>query len=240
MEISLTKKSSTNLNLIESEILYEDNHLIIINKQTGVLVQGDITGDLSLFEIVKDYLKKKYKKKGNVFLGLVNRIDRPTSGIVIFAKTSKALSRMNKKLRNREIKKIYWLIISNKFHSNYGEIKGWFKKNKKQNKSYLWDEEVKNSKYGSLLFKKLKNLDNYSLVEVELITGRHHQIRCSFSKIGYPVLGDLKYGSKRSNKDGGIYLHSKEVEFTHPVSEKKIVIKAKTPLTGLWSASLSY
>ena len=240
MEISLTKKSSTNLSLIESEILYEDNHLIIINKQTGVLVQGDITGDLSLFEIVKDYLKKKYKKKGNVFLGLVNRIDRPTSGIVIFAKTSKALSRMNKKLRNREIKKIYWLIISNKFHSNYGEIKGWFKKNKKQNKSYLWDEEVKNSKYGSLLFKKLKNLDNYSLVEVELITGRHHQIRCSFSKIGYPVLGDLKYGSKRSNKDGGIYLHSKEVEFTHPVSEKKIVIKAKTPLTGLWSASLSY
>ena len=240
MEISLTKKSSTNLNLIESEILYEDNHLIIINKQTGVLVQGDITRDLSLFEIVKDYLKKKYKKKGNVFLGLVNRIDRPTSGIVIFAKTSKALSRMNKKLRNREIKKIYWLIISNKFHSNYGEIKGWFKKNKKQNKSYLWDEEVKNSKYGSLLFKKLKNLDNYSLVEVELITGRHHQIRCSFSKIGYPVLGDLKYGSKRSNKDGGIYLHSKEVEFTHPVSEKKIVIKAKTPLTGLWSASLSY
>jgi len=240
VEISLTKKSSTNLNLIESEILYEDNHLIIINKQTGVLVQGDITGDLSLFEIVKDYLKKKYKKKGNVFLGLVNRIDRPTSGIVIFAKTSKALSRMNKKLRNREIKKIYWLIISNKFHSNYGEIKGWFKKNKKQNKSYLWDEEVKNSKYGSLLFKKLKNLDNYSLVEVELITGRHHQIRCSFSKIGYPVLGDLKYGSKRSNKDGGIYLHSKEVEFTHPVSEKKIVIKAKTPLTGLWSASLSY
>ena len=240
MEISLTKKSSTNLNLIESEILYEDNHLIIINKQTGVLVQGDITGDLSLIEIVKDYLKKKYNKKGNVFLGLVNRIDRPTSGIVIFAKTSKALSRMNKKLRNREIKKIYWLIISNKFHSNYGEIKGWFKKNKKQNKSYLWDEEVKNSKYGSLLFKKLKNLDNYSLVAVELITGRHHQIRCSFSKIGYPVLGDLKYGSKRSNKDGGIYLHSKEVEFTHPVSEKKIVIKAKTPLTGLWSASLSY
>ena len=240
MEISLTKKSSTNLNLIESEILYEDNHLIIINKQTGVLVQGDITGDLSLFEIVKDYLKKKYKKKGNVFLGLVNRIDRPTSGIVIFAKTSKALSRMNKKLRNREIKKIYWLIISNKFHSNYGEIKGWFKKNKKQNKSYLWDEEVKNSKYGSLLFKKLKNLDNYSLVEVELITGRHHQILCIFSKFGYPVLGDLKYGSKRSNKDGGIYLHSKEVEFTHPVSEKKIVIKAKTPLTGLWSASLSY
>ena len=129
MEISLTKKSNTNLNLIESEILYEDNHLIIINKKTGVLVQGDITGDLSLIEIVKDYLKKKYNKKGNVFLGLVNRIDRPTSGIVIFAKTSKALSRMNKKLRNREIKKIYWLIISNKFRSNYGEIKGWFKKN---------------------------------------------------------------------------------------------------------------
>ena len=240
MEISLTKKSSTNLNLIESEILYEDNHLIIINKKTGVLVQGDITGDLSLIEIVKDYLKKKYNKKGNVFLGLVNRIDRPTSGIVIFAKTSKALSRMNKKLRNREIKKIYWLIISNKFHSNYGEIKGWFKKNKKQNKSYLWDEEVKNSKYGSLLFKKLKNLDNYSLVEVELITGRHHQIRCSFSELGYPIQGDLKYGSKRSNKDGGIYLHSRGVEFIHPVSKNKIFLKADTPRTGLWIASPSY
>ena len=240
MEISQIKKSNTNLNLKESKILYEDNHLIIINKNAGILVQGDITGDISLVEIIKDYLKKKYNKEGNVFLGLVNRIDRPTTGIVIFAKTSKALSRMNKKLRNREIKKIYWLIISDKFHSNYGEIQGWFKKNKKQNKSYLFDKEVKNSKYGSLLYKKLKNLDNYCLVEVELITGRHHQIRCSFSKIGYPILGDLKYGSKRSNKDGGIYLHSKEIEFLHPVSEKKLVIKAETPMKGLWSVSPSY
>ena len=240
METFLIKKSSTDLKLKESEILFEDNHLIIINKKAGVLVQGDITGDISLIEIIKDYIKNKYDKKGNVFLGLVNRIDRPTSGIVIFAKTSKALSRMNEILRNREIQKIYWLIISNKFASNNGKIEGWFRKNSKQNKSYFFESQVTNSKFGSLSYKKLKTLDNYCLVEVELITGRHHQIRCSFSELGYPIQGDLKYGSKRSNKDGGIYLHSRKVEFTHPVSKNKILLRADTPRTGLWTASPSY
>lgn len=234
------KKSNTDLKLKRSEILFEDNHLIIINKKPGVLVQGDVTGDISLIEITKDYLKNKYNKKGNVFLGLVNRIDRPTSGIVIFAKTSKALSRMNEKLRNREIQKIYWLIISNKFVSNEGNIEGWFRKNTKQNKSYFFKSEVTNSKFGRLFYKKIKSLDNYCLVEVKLITGRHHQIRCSFSELGYPILGDLKYGSKRSNKDGCIYLHSRELEFIHPISKNKIFLKANTPMTGLWIASPSY
>ena len=234
------KKSSTNLKLKNSEILFEDNHLIIINKKPGIIVQGDITGDISLIEITKDYIKNKYNKKGNVFLGLVNRIDRPTSGIVIFAKTSKALSRMNEILRNREIQKIYWLIISNKFVSNNGKIEGWFRKNSKQNKSYFFESQVTNSKFGSLSYKKLKTLDNYCLVEVELITGRHHQIRCSFSELGYPIQGDLKYGSKRSNKDGGIYLHSRRLEFIHPVSKNKILLEADTPRTGLWTASPSY
>ena len=160
------KKSSTDLKLKKSEILFEDNHLIIINKKPGILVQGDITGDISLIEIIKDYIKNKYDKKGNVFLGLVNRIDRPTSGIVIFAKTSKALSRMNEILRNREIQKIYWLIISNKFSSNNGKIEGWFRKNSKQNKSYFSESQVTNSKFGSLYYKKIKTLDNYCLVEV--------------------------------------------------------------------------
>ena len=234
------KKSNTDLKLKKSEILFEDNHLIIINKKPGILVQGDITGDISLIEITKDYIKNKYNKKGNVFLGLVNRIDRPTSGIVIFAKTSKALSRMNEILRNREIQKIYWLIISNKFASNNGKIEGWFRKNSKQNKSYFFESKVTNSKFGSLSYKKLKTLDNYCLVEVELITGRHHQIRCSFSELGYPIQGDLKYGSKRSNKDGGIYLHSRRLEFIHPVSKNKILLEADTPRTGLWTASPSY
>ena len=233
------RKSNTDLKLKKSEILFEDNHLIIINKKPGILVQGDITGDISLIEITKDYIKNKYNKKGNVFLGLVNRIDRPTSGIVIFAKTSKALSRMNEILRNREIQKIYWLIISNKFASNNGKIEGWFRKNSKQNKSYFFESQVTNSKFGSLSYKKLKTLDNYCLVEVELITGRHHQIRCSFSELGYPIQGDLKYGSKRSNKDVGIYLHSREIYFTHPVTRDEINVKARPPKSRLWSASPS-
>ena len=221
------------------DILFEDNHLIIINKQCGVLVQGDKTGDISLLEIVKKYLKNKYDKKGNVFLGLVNRIDRPTSGIVIFAKTSKALSRMNEKLKNRDIRKLYWLFISNKFKSNEGKLEGWFKKNKKINKSFYYSKEINNSKHGLLNYRKIETLKKYSKIEVDLITGRHHQIRCNFSEIGFPILGDLKYGSPRSNKDGGIYLHSREVYFTHPVSKEEINIKAEPPKSGLWSASPS-
>lgn len=221
------------------DILFEDNHLIIINKRCGVLVQGDKTGDIPLLEIVKKYLKNKYDKKGNVFLGLVNRIDRPTSGIVIFAKTSKALSRMNEKLKNRQIRKLYWLFISNKFKSNEGKLEGWFKKNKKINKSFYSSKELNNSKHGLLNYRKIEILKKYSKIEVDLITGRHHQIRCSFSEIGFPILGDLKYGSQRSNKDGGIYLHSRKVYFTHPVSKEEINIKAEPPKSGLWSASPS-
>ena len=240
MEISLIKKNNIKLVLQDSDILFEDNHLIIVNKPCGVLVQGDKTGDTPLLEVIKKYIKDKYDKKGNVFLGLVNRIDRPTSGIVIYSKTSKALSRMNEKLKNREIKKIYWLIISNKFGYEEGKLEGWFKKNKKKNKSFFFDNEKSDSKFGQLTFKKIQTLEKYCKVEVNLITGRHHQIRCNFSEIGYPILGDLKYGSKRSNKDGGIYLHSREIDFIHPVSKKKINIKADPPMKGLWSISTSY
>ena len=211
--------------------------MIIVNKRCGVLVQGDKTGDTPLIELVKKYIKDKYSKTGNVFLGLVNRIDRPVSGIVIFAKTSKALSRMNDKLKNRQIKKFYWLFISNKFKSNEGSLEGWFKKNKKINKSYFYKEEINNSKYGSLNYRIIEKLENYFKIEVDLITGRHHQIRCSFSEIGFPIVGDIKYGSKRTNKDGGIYLHAREVNFIHPVSKEEIIIKADPPISGLWSAS---
>ena len=223
------------MTFLDSNILFEDNHLIIVNKPCGLLVQGDKTGDIPLLEIIRKYIKNKYDKKGNVFLGLVNRIDRPTSGIVIFAKTSKALSRMNEILKNREIRKIYWLIISNKFESKKGKLEGWFTKNSKKNKSFFSTNEKDKSKFGSLTYKKIQTLEKYCKVQVELITGRHHQIRCNFSNIGYPILGDLKYGSKRSNKDGGIYLHSREIEFIHPVSKEKIKITANPPATGLWS-----
>ena len=220
-----------------SDILFEDNHLIIVNKQCGVLVQGDKTGDTPLIELVKEYIKNKYDKTGKVFLGLVNRIDRPVSGIVIFARTSKALSRMNDKLKNRQIKKLYWLFISNKFKSKEGKIEGWFKKNKKINKSFFSKEEINNSKHGSLKYKIIEKLKKYLKIEVDLKTGRHHQIRCSFSEIGFPILGDIKYGSKRTNKGGGIYLHSREVNFIHPISKKELIIKADPPISGLWSAS---
>ena len=220
-----------------SDILFEDNHLIIVNKKCGVLVQGDKTGDTPLLELVKEYIKNKYEKTGNVFLGLVNRIDRPVSGIVIFARTSKALSRMNDKLKNRQIKKLYWLFISNKFKSKEGKIEGWFKKNKKINKSFFSKEEINNSKHGSLKYKIIEKLKKYLKIEVDLKTGRHHQIRCSFSEIGFPILGDIKYGSKRTNKGGGIYLHSREVNFIHPISKKELIIKADPPISGLWSAS---
>ena len=225
------------MNYQNLDILFEDNHLIIVNKRCGVLVQGDKTGDTPLLELVKKYIKDKYSKKGNVFLGLVNRIDRPVSGIVIFAKTSKALSRMNDKLKNRQVRKFYWLFISNKFKSNKGSLEGWFKKNKKINKSYFYKEEINNSKYGSLNYRVIEKLENYFKIEVDLITGRHHQIRCSFSEIGFPIVGDIKYGSNRTNKDGGIYLHAREVNFIHPVSKEEIIIKANPPISGLWSAS---
>jgi len=238
VEIFLTKKSSTDLKLKKSDILFEDNHLIIINKKPGVLVQGDITGDIPLLEIVKKYIKNKHDKKGNVFLGLVNRIDRPTSGIVILSKTSKALSRMNSIFKNREIKKLYWCIISKSFPKDHGTLTGWFRKNSKLNKSFVYDKKVNNSKLGSLKYKKIKDFKRYSLFEVNLETGRHHQIRTHFSKLGYPIVGDLKYGAKRSLKDGSIHLHSRRIIFQHPIKKVKIDLIAKPPKNALWTASL--
>ena len=219
------------------DILFEDNHLLIINKKPGELSQLDKTGDKSILEKYKLYLKKKHNKKGNVFLGLVNRLDRPTSGVLILAKTSKALSRMNKMLVERKILKKYLAVVENKPIRKKNTLINFLKKNQKQNKSYIVDETTKDSKKAILHYTTLKELDNYSLLEISLETGRHHQIRCSFSEIGFPILGDLKYGSKRSIKDGGIYLHSREVNFIHPVTKKKIIITAEPPKSGLWSAS---
>ena len=240
MVISQAQRNNTSLENQDLDILFEDNHLIIVNKKSGILVQGDRTGDITLIDIVKSYIKNKYNKKGNVFLGLVNRIDRPTSGIVVFAKNSKSLARMNQKFKNRKIKKIYWLILSNNFKLKEGKLEGWFKKNNKKNKSFCYDEKVINSKYGSLTYRKLNEIKRYCKVEVDLETGRHHQIRCNFSKIGYPVIGDLKYGSNRSNYDGGIYLHSRKLIFIHPVSKNEIKINADPPSSGLWTAFPSY
>ena len=219
------------------DILFEDNHLLIINKKPGELSQLDKTGDNSILEKYKLYLKKKHNKKGNVFLGLVNRLDRPTSGVLILAKTSKALSRMNKMLVERKILKKYIAVVEKKPIRKKNTLINFLKKNQKQNKSYIVDETTKDSKKAILHYTTLKELDNYSLLEISLETGRHHQIRCSFSEIGFPILGDLKYGSKRSIKDGGIYLHSREVNFIHPVTKKKIIITAEPPKSGLWSAS---
>ncbi len=223
----------------KSNIIFEDNHLIIVNKPAGILVQGDKTGDKSLIDLVKEYLKIEYSKKGNVFLGLVNRIDRPTSGIVILSKTSKALSRMNSLFKNRKIKKFYWAIISKSFPENEGVLNGWFRKNSKLNKSYVYDNKVSNSKLGSLKYNRIKDFKKYSLFEIDLETGRHHQIRSQFSKLGYPIVGDLKYGAKRSLKDGSIYLHSRRVIFEHPIKKIKIDLTAIPPKNVLWTASLS-
>ncbi|MEC7773011.1 MAG: RNA pseudouridine synthase [Bacteroidota bacterium] len=223
----------------KSNIIFEDNHLIIVNKPAGILVQGDKTGDKSLIDLVKEYLKIEYSKKGNVFLGLVNRIDRPTSGIVILSKTSKALSRMNSLIKNRKIKKFYWAIISKSFPENEGILNGWFRKNSKLNKSYVYDNKVSNSKLGSLKYNRIKDFKKYSLFEIDLETGRHHQIRSQFSKLGYPIVGDLKYGSKRSLKDCSIYLHSRRVIFEHPIKKIKIDLTAIPPKNVLWTASLS-
>ena len=226
------------MDFTKSNIVFEDNHLIIVNKPPGLLVQGDKTGDKSLIDLVKEYLKIQYSKKGNVFLGLVNRIDRPTSGIVILTKTSKALSRMNSLIKNREIKKFYWVIISKSFPKNNGVLKGWFRKNSKLNKSFVYKKKVANSKLGSLKFDRVKDFKKYSLFEIDLETGRHHQIRTQFSKLGYPIVGDLKYGAKRSLKDGSIYLHSRRILFEHPVKKIKIDLIAKPPMNALWTASL--
>ncbi|TDQ22804.1 RluA family pseudouridine synthase [Tenacibaculum caenipelagi] len=220
------------------QVLHEDNHIIVINKRAGDIVQGDKTGDKPLSDVVKEYIKDKYNKPGNVFLGTVHRLDRPTTGIVIYARTSKALERLNKMLRDKTIKKTYWAIVQQQPKKATDTLTNYLKKNPKNNKSTAFTKEVEGSKKAILHYKTLKNLDNYSLLEVDLETGRHHQIRVQLSNIGAIIKGDLKYGAKRSNKDGSIHLHARKIEFTHPVSKELIKLTAPTPSDPIWDACL--
>ncbi|MGI9527422.1 MAG: RluA family pseudouridine synthase, partial [Weeksellaceae bacterium] len=215
----------------KSDILFEDNHLIIINKKPGELVQGDKTGDKTLLDKVKEYIKVNENKPGNVFLGLTHRLDRPTSGIVIFAKTSKALTRMNEKFKKREIHKTYWAVTTPLPENTpeNGTLTHYLKKNEKRNLVTAFPKPTEGAKKAILHYKLLKKLDNYQIFEIELETGRSHQIRVQMSKIGAPIKGDLKYGSPRSNKDGGIHLHARKVIFEHPVTQHKVEVTAQPP-----------
>jgi len=222
------------------DILFEDNHLIIVNKIPGDLSQGDITGDQTLGDKIKSYLKKKYNKKGNVYLGIAHRLDRPTSGLIIFTKTSKALSRINELFKKNEIKKTYWAIVNLMEEKVSGKLVNYLIKNKKQNKSYVTNSLNKESKKAILNYKKKLDLDKYSLLSINLESGRHHQIRTQLAYIGYPIKGDLKYGYPRSNKDGSIHLHSRKISFIHPVTKKKIQIIANPPKNNIWDLCLNY
>lgn len=215
-------------------VLYEDNHIIIINKAAGEIVQGDKTGDKSLCDTMKQYIKEKYAKPGNVFIGLPHRLDRPVSGVVVFAKTSKALERLNGMFRDGNVKKIYWAITKGKPLKAEGEISSWILRNEKMNKSFSYPKEVKGSKYALLSYTLKAASQNYNLIEVELKTGRHHQIRCQLASIGCPIKGDLKYGAQRSNPDGSISLHARYIEFIHPVSKQLIQVTAPVPADRLW------
>jgi len=217
-------------------ILFEDNHLIVINKQSGDIVQGDKTGDTPLSEVVKEFIKEKYNKPGAVFLGVVHRLDRPTTGIVVFAKTSKALERFNKMLHDKKVNKTYWAMVKNKPLNNEDTLQNYLIKNPKNNKSTAYNTEIEGSKKAILHYKILKSLDNYHLLEVDLETGRHHQIRCQLAAIGSPIKGDLKYGFDRSNKDASIHLHARKIEFIHPVTKELISIIAPTPKDVIWDA----
>jgi 23S rRNA pseudouridine1911/1915/1917 synthase len=218
-------------------VLHEDNHLIIINKRAGDIVQGDKTGDKPLSDVVKEYIKEKYNKPGNVFLGTVHRLDRPTSGIVIFARTSKALERLNKMLREKSIKKTYFAVVKDKLKRKENTLINFLKKNPKNNKSKAFPKEIDGSKKAILHYKVIKELTNYSLLEIDLETGRHHQIRCQLSIIGHPIKGDLKYGFARSNKNGSIHLHARKISFTHPVNKELIEVTAPLPKNDpIWDA----
>ena len=218
------------------EVIYEDNHLIIVNKRAGDIVQGDKTGDTPLSDVVKEYIKDKYNKPGNVYLGVVHRLDRPTTGIVLFAKTSKALPRLNKLFAEKVAKKTYWAIVKNKPSKDQDTLTHWLKKNPKNNKSRAYIKEVDDSKKAILHYQILKKLDTYFLLEVNLETGRHHQIRVQLSNIGCPIKGDLKYGFNRSNKDASIHLHARVLEFIHPVSKELIKAVAPLPSDPVWNA----
>lgn len=216
------------------KVVYEDNHLIIVYKESGEIVQGDKTGDTPLSETVKAYIKDKYHKPGAVFLGVVHRLDRPVSGLVIFARTSKALARLNDMFRRGDIHKTYWAITQNAPPVEQDTLTSWLQRNERQNKSYVYDKEIPNSKKAVLNYQLRSRSDRYCLIEVELLTGRHHQIRAQLSHIGCPIKGDLKYGAKRSNPDGSISLLSCKVEFVHPVSKKNIILNSPIPDDKLW------
>jgi len=210
-------------------VLYEDNHIIAVNKSTSEIVQGDKTGDQPLSETIKLYLKEKYNKPGDVFLGVTHRLDRPVSGVVLFAKTSKALTRLNEMFRNQEVKKTYWAIVKEKPAQAEGRLENYLIRNEKQNKSVAFDTERSDAKKAALSYRLIAHSDTYYLLEVQLETGRHHQIRCQLAKMGCPIKGDLKYGFPRSNPNGGISLHARSVEFIHPVSKLKISLTAPVP-----------
>ena len=218
------------------QILHEDNHLIVVNKRVGDIVQGDKTGDKPLSDVVKEYIKDKYNKPGEVFLGVVHRLDRPTTGIVVFARTSKALTRMNELFSNRKNKKTYWCIVKNKPLKAQDKLVHYLKRNEKNNSSKAHLKEVPDSKLASLDYTIIKELNNYFALEINLHTGRHHQIRAQLSAIGCPIKGDLKYGFDRSNPDGGIHLHARKLVFIHPVTKENIIITAPTPDDVIWNA----
>ena len=216
------------------DVLYEDNHLIIVNKAACEIVQGDKTGDKPLSELIKEYLKEKYHKPGNVFCGVTHRLDRPTSGVVVFAKTSKALSRLNEMFRNGEVDKTYWAIVKNRPPKDEDTLIHYLIKNEKTNKSTAYDSEKPNTKKAILHYKLIAASQKYFLLEVDLETGRHHQIRCQLAKIGCPIKGDLKYGAERSNPDGSISLHARTISFVHPVSKQQIHVVAPVPNDTQW------
>lgn len=227
-------QATSNLADWGGSILYEDNHIIVVSKTCSDLVQGDKTGDITLPDRIKAFLKEKYNKPGNVFCGVTHRLDRPTSGLVIFAKTGKALARMNDMFKNHEIKKTYWALVKSSPNPPEGTLKHYLTRNEKQNKSYASDKPTKDSKEAILSYKAIAQSNTYTLLEINLQTGRHHQIRCQLAKIGCPIKGDLKYGFARSNPDGGICLHARRVEFIHPVSKEKIDLTAPVPNDTLW------
>ena len=218
------------------EVLYEDNHIIIVYKEAGEIVQGDKTGDEPLSEIVKRWIKDNYQKPGNVFLGIVHRLDRPVSGLVVFAKTSKALTRLNNMFRNGEVHKTYWAIVTRPPFEKEATLTDWLVRNERQNKSYAYNHQVPTSKKSILHYKVINQSERYTLLEINLMTGRHHQIRCQLSNMDCPIKGDLKYGAQRSNSDGSISLLSHRIEFIHPVSKENICIESPLPNDNLWQA----
>ncbi len=218
------------------EVIYEDNHIIIVNKDSSEIVQGDKTGDTPLSDTVKEYIRQKYHKPGNVFLGVVHRLDRPVSGVVVFARTGKALARLNDMFRTKDVHKTYWAIVTKRPPEEQGELVHWLVRNERQNKSYAYLKEVPQSKQAILDYRLIGCSERYFLLEVDLKTGRHHQIRCQLARMGCPIKGDLKYGAPRSNPDGSISLHARCIRFVHPVSKKEICVEAPLPKDALWHA----